>query len=336
MRTRMKFTKNMIFGGVAAVMIMGMTFVTSQTVKAANTVHNIVLKEGKSNVKSVQLDGKGAKEKIYYTEKRTLNKKMSTEYTDYYDTETKIYINNKQVFKKKLKGITQYHSTEVIITDVSKKDKVKDILVGSHYRPWCGDYQYLYHFQYSNKKLSKADNVLKTLEKLQNKTPKNIMSDYVYEVSCAESIKTMEETFVTAGDGQIETAVCITPRNGGVNWFEHAHGSTYLKLNKNNKLVPADSMPSGTIEEIGNSVSMKKPTTLLIKTDNGKKISGYKKPGDKKSSMKVASGSTVTLLSYQYSGKKLFIQLRTASGKKCWIDANNKHLLNVCVGTLHA
>lgn len=327
-----KIKKSIIVGGMAVAMVFGTILAGSQPAEAAATVKNIVVKEGKRNAKSIQLDGKGAKEKIYYTEKKTLNKQMSI-YSNYYNVETSVYINNKQVFKKKLKGISEYNNTELIITDISTKDKVKDILIGNHYKSWCGDYQYLYHYQYSNKKLSKTDDVLKTLKKLQNKTPQNPWSDWPYEVCCADSIKIMAENFVTVGDGKVQTAVCIAPRNGGSNWLGYAHGTTYLKLDKNGKLVPVGSMPAGTIETTGNGVSSS--TTLVIQTDNGKKIAGYKNPGDKKSYLKISSGSRVKILAYKYSGKKLYIQLKTASGKKCWIDANNKHIVDGSHGTLH-
>lgn len=331
-----KSKKILILGGMAVTLVLGATLASSQSVEAAGTVRNIVIKEGKRNAKSIQLDGQGAKEKIYYTEKKTLNKNMSVGYAQYYDIETTVYINNKQVFKKKLKGVSGFNSTELIITDISTKDKVKDILIGNHYLSWCGDYQYLYHYQYRNKKLSKADDVLNTLKKLQDKTPQNPWSDWPYEVCCADSIKTMADNFVTTGDGKIETAVCIAPRNGGSDWLGFAHGTTYLKLDKNNKLVPVDRMPAGTIEIVGNNVSSKRPTTLVIKTDNGKKITGYKSPGDKKSYLKIASGSTVKILAYKYSGKKLYIQIKTTSGKKCWIDANDKHIRSESKGSLHA
>ena len=142
----------------AALFITGNKIFIPQTVHAAS-VKSYDLTPGEQ--KEIQLDGKGAKEKIMYTFEDT----ETTEYDEkYYKHTLTLTINGDVVFEE---SVTKLYNPEtngdVYITDIDKSDNVMDIFIAMYDKEYVSKYDVLYYCQYRDGEFVKVQDLKKYL-----------------------------------------------------------------------------------------------------------------------------------------------------------------------------
>ena len=120
----------------------GIAFTTGKTV--TSPVQETVLKAGKTY--SVDLDGDGKKEKVKY-------KIKYSKFAEGWGDGCSVSINGKQIKKIKAPFHVSDWQPNVVIVDLNKKDKKKEILVRLTSDSGCKEYYEFYHYSKKKKKL---------------------------------------------------------------------------------------------------------------------------------------------------------------------------------------
>lgn len=309
--------------------------------KKAKKVAVTSLKPGKTT--QIQLDGKGKKEKVYFDIKeKKIEDVVSAEYPITKVTATiTVKINGKLATKETM----EYHlnsmfnnkaSIELVATDFNTKDKVKDLVLAGAKSTWAGDYQFIKHFEYKNKKIVK-DDVLKTLFSMKIPKPAVVL-EYPKEVHVYECCNGLKNDFYTYGNGLMNWHVCIDSRA-----LNYVHGTMPMKLSKG-KLKPATSYPSGQCEYSGSGGSADNFGRDDVDFDNTLTFlfdaTTFKTAGKATTAFIIKAGDKVTLSKFTYVNKKLYFELINKKGTKGWIA--NETLFNAdgvalvdSHGTLH-
>ncbi len=279
-------------------------------VQAANKSNITQIKE--NMITKIQLDGKGAKEKV----KLTINDKKTSEYG--YTSTVTLEINGKRIFKNSYKMEWGKPKVELIVTDINTSDKYKDLFLAVYDAEWCGTYQELIRVTYKNGKTT-VDQLFKTLNSI--KSPK--ISDKFYDMSgrgylinSIESCKGLiNGDLVVLGNGTVKWHVCLYTEIA-----DYFHG--YIKLTLKSGKLKAANYPSGTISEVGISGKLNKAITI------------YKNAGSSKKVVVVAKGKIIKFKEFKFVNKKLYVKVQY--GKKIgWVSQSALRNLE-WDGTLHA
>lgn len=260
----------------------------------------------------IQMDGKGAKEKV----KLTVNNEKTTE--EGYASTVTLIINGKEIFKNSYNMEWSKPKVELVVTDIKTSDKYKDLFLAVYDSEWYGTYQELIRVTYKNGKAS-TDRLLKTLKSI--KSPKTNdkfydMSGRGYMLNPIESCKGLTKGDLTVtGNDTVKWHICLYTGTA-----DYLHG--YITLTLKSGKLKAINYPSGTIEETGISGKLKKNITI------------YKSAGSSKKVTTVAKGRKIKLMEFKYVNKKLYVKVRY--GKKSgWVSQNALKALE-WDGTLHA
>ena len=332
------FKKSILTVFTFLMVVIGFTVTPQITAKAATkVVKNTVVTPNKAT--KVQLDGKGGKETVLFkktvTRKTKVNEAIGWKY-DEITTKGTLYINGKKIKSASnvittLEGDKAFDGLQVVITDINKKDNVKDILFASATGDWCGKYNFIYHYQYKSGKV-KTDNLLKTLQSIEKKVPKATETfEWPREVTLSDCIEGLSKEFTTTGDGTLQWNVCLTQNST----LGYAHGTMKMKLS-GSKILLSGSMPSGSINEIGNAVDRKKMNTAKISPTCKTTIKVYTTAGGSKKAFSLKKNSLLKITGYKFVGSKLYYKVKNSSGKTGWIQVSKLMGKIYRKGTLHA
>lgn len=257
-------------------------------VQAANKFNVTEIK--KNTVQKIQLDGKGAKEKVELT---VVDKKVTKEK---YSSTVTLTINGAKVFKNSYCKKWGPVEVELVETDIDTSDRQKDLFLAVYNCEWAGTYMDLIRVTYQDGKVS-VDDLLDTLKKVKSPKLKQSdkdcdMSHRGYEVNPIESCEGLiKGDLIAPGDGTVKWHTCLF--TGNADFF---HGYIILTL-ESGKLQAAD-YPSGTIVETGVSGKLKKSITI------------YERAGSSKKVITVAAGKTIRMKEYRYVDQKLYVKVK--------------------------
>lgn len=263
----------------------------------------------KGKAQNIQLDGKGAKEKIKYTLKSSRNNEG--EWPEKYDNVFSLYINNKCVYTKKTVTEQRQGTASIYIADVDNSDNILDIFIGLYSEQYSSEYDVLDYYQYKNGKFKKIQDLKKYLDSgILDCVKKNGMAENHYHSS---------NSFQTSGDKNLKIEICSNS-----NAIGSFHGKYTLKL-KNGKFVKATTYPSGEIREHASMGIATKSATF------------YTTAGGKKKAFSVKKGDRVHLSEYKYIKNTLYIKAEK-NGKVGWVKdvPDSERFLFEADGVIHA
>ena len=297
----------------AILFITGNTVFIPQTVNAAS-VKSYALTPGKQ--KEIQLDGKGAKEKIMYTFEDEGTGETNEYDEEYYKHTLALTINGDVVFEE---SVTKLYNPEtkgdVYVTDIDKSDNVMDIFVAMYDKEYVSKYDVLYYCQYRDGEFVKVQDLKKYMYSgvLDCFGKSDMGNCHVWYGGLSKSIS-------TSGDKKLNVIVCGFTDISDADWGGYFHGNFTLKL-KNGKLQKAYKYPEGNI--------------IQCDFDGGlsTKCTFYNKPGSSKKAFTAKKGETVKISGYRYIKNKLYIKAINKNKAEGWISGK-KIFKNT--GTLHA
>ncbi len=261
----------------------------------------------------VQLDGKGAKEKVQLVVNNKKNEDNS------YTSMVVLTIDEEKVFEKDYKlEEGKKPKVELIVTDIKMNDKYKDLFLAVYDSEWYGTYRELIRVTYKNSKAS-IDHLLETLRSIKSPKMNNKFYDTSgrgYMLNPIESCKGLTKgDLVVDGNGTVKWHVCLY--TGTADYF---HGYISLKLKSDE--LKAGNYPSGTIVLTGFSGKLRKSIVF------------YKSAGSSKSVIAVAAGKEIKLTEFKYIRKKLYVKAQYGKNSG-WISQSALKALEKD-GTLHA
>lgn len=292
-----------------ALFLTGSAVFHSQTVWAASE-KSCTLVPGKK--KAVQLDGKGAAEKLLYTFKNE-----ETERTDengkYYKHILTLAINDETVFEERVTNAVPETIGDVYITDIDRSDGVKDIFIAMYNQEYVSKYDVLYYCRYRDGKFVKVQDLKKYLYS-------GVLNCFgeTYMDNCHPWYGGLSHS-IRASDKQLQIMVCGYTHLLNIDQGCYFHAMYPLKL-KNGKLKKASEYPKGQIIEADFDGSMAVDCTF------------YKKPGSRQKAFVVKKGENVTISSYQFTDNKLYIKAVNNHKTAGWCSGK----VFVYAGTLHA
>ncbi len=257
---------------------------------------------------SLQLDGKGAKEEVRYS--------VSTKTVDSADGKTtdtvksvNLTINGKSIFEKSYKNESELGpKVKLVVTDINKKDKQKDLFFGTTKGTGGSDagvWEELIHITYDQGKVTK-DPLLKTLKDIKSPAGKKYKWDLSGRKHLLNPIESYEHSHFTNGGlkvdgkGTVQWGVCLTTGGENPQWM---HGYISLKL-KSGKLTAAN-YPAGKL--INTNGKLRKNLAL------------YKKAGKSTKAATIAKGKKVKITEFKFVNKKVYFKVKY-SKKQGWIS----------------
>ncbi len=298
----------------AALFITGNKIFIPQTVHAAS-VKSYDLTPGEQ--KEIQLDGKGAKEKIMYTFEDTGTGETDEYYDEeYYKHTLTLTINGDVVFEESVTNLFNPETNgDVYITDIDKSDNVMDIFIAMYDKEYVSKYDVLYYCQYRNGKFVKVQDLKKYLYSgvLDCFGKSDMGNCHVWYGGLSKSIS-------TSGDKKLQVMVCGFTDISDADWGGYFHGNFALKL-KNGKLKKAYTNPEGSI--------------IQCDFDGGlaSKCTFYNKPKSNKKAFTIKKGKPVKISGYKYIKNKLYIKVVNKNKAEGWVSGKK---IFKSTATLHA
>lgn len=306
--------KKIISALLSAILFMtGTTIFIPQTAHA-ESVKSYTLTAGKQKV--IQLDGKGAKEKIKYTVKDAATGETNEYEQEYYQHTLALTINGDVVFEESVTdSITPETKGDVYITDIDKSDNVMDIFIAMYDMEYISKYDVLYYCQYRDGKFVKVQDLKKYLYS-------GVLDCFGkgFNDNCHVWYGGLAKSISTSGDKKLDIIVCGVTNMSDTDWGGYFHGNFTLKL-KNGKLKKAYKYPEGDIIESDFYGKLSKNCSFFIKPESSKKAFTAKK------------GESVSILGYRFIKNKLYIKVKNKNNVEGWISSK-KIFMNA--GTLHA
>lgn len=312
--------------GILAIclLVVGIVSGLEQPVSAA--AKNYELVEGKTL--TIQLDGKGAKEKIKFEVESEEIPDMVDELGDpVFHNILTIYVNGKSVYETQADTDRFAAVGQMYVTSIDNSDKVRDIFVAMTGNVYVGEYSLLEYCRFENGQMEKKQDLKNYLDKT---LPKDICGipkkgEYLYYHSMYE----LGKSVWTNGDKELMVTIdlpTVYDRNvsGELLCYGEFHADYALKL-KNGKLVKRDKVPHGSIHTSEFRTSKEqaivdKPAVFYTSIDGSKKAFTVKKR------------ETVYLNEYKYVTGVLYLKgenqkknswgIEVPSGKSGWIESS--------------
>lgn len=311
-----------------SIWVIGATVETAQPVLAATKSY--VLTEGVTQ--NVQLDGKGAKEKIKFVVESEENPdKLNRFGKPTYHNSIAVYVNNNIVYETK--ADTEYSEAigQVYVTTIDKNDTVRDIFIALTSSTYTGKYLSLDYCRYANGKMKKIQNLKNYLDQTLVKDIADIPEEYKDSYIYYHSMDQIDQSLWATGNKEVILTIDLPGYNNNVDYGTY-HADYALKL-KNGKLVKRDSVPNGKVHVYYNHES-----TYEWVNVTGKAVF-YTTPGGTKKAFSVKDNSVVFIEEYKYINGVLYLKgertkknsfgVIVSSGKTGWIKSSD---LNGFVG----
>ena len=267
-------------------------------------VKSYVLQEGKTA--TIQLDGKGAKEKIKFVVQSEQNpdKLNSFGSPTYHNTMT-LYVNDTAVYEREADTQRLEATGQVYVTLIDKNDKVRDIFVALTEHAYTGEYLVLDYCRYNSGKMKKTQDIKKYLDEVLPKDMKGISKEcekyYYYH-----SMNSLDESLQTSGNRELFITIDLPSANNQDTFGEY-HAEYALKL-KNGKLVKKYNDAKGNMNDFATIV---------------KKAKFYTVAGGTKTVFTAKSSEDIYLVEYKCMKNKLYIKGQNKDGKEGWICSEN-------------
>ena len=284
-----------------------------------------VLQEGKTS--TIQLDGKGAKEKIKFeVQSEEIPEKFDEFGNPVFHNNLTIYVNGKSVYETQADTGRFAAVGQMYVTSIDNSDAVRDIFVAMTGNVYVGEYELLEYCRFENGKMEKKQDLKNYLDKILPKdiggVPAN--KEYIYYHSMYE----LDKSLWTNGNKELTITIdlpTIYDRNYPDEWacYGEYHADYTLKL-KNGKLVKRDKAPHGSIH------------TSEFRTNEEQAIADktavfYSAIDGPKKAFTVKRKETVYLNEYKYVNGVLYLKgekqiknswgIGVPSGKSGWIKS---------------
>lgn len=303
--------KRIVSAFLVGMLVTGAWCSFAQPVSAAAKAY--VLKEGKTQ--SVQLDGKGAKEKLRY--EIAVEEKEDGGETRYLNQFT-LYLNGAAVYKKSI--TTEYRRNydspteeyqklygDVYIGSVDKTRKVMDIFIAIYDRPYTSAYEVLDYCRYENGKFKKVQDLNSYLYQTLSKQIGGLTKVNKDKFCYFHAMDRIEDSLNATGKNELLVTICLPDNNYKADKAMGVYHASYALKLKNGKLVKKYNKAHGAMNE----------GAFMIEN-----VTFYTKPGGTKKAFVAKTDEMVYFVEYQYIGDVLYLKAENNSGKQGWTKAN--------------
>lgn len=309
---------------VICLLVVGIVGGLKQPVSAA--AKSYVLEKGKTH--TIQLDGKGAKEKIRFeVESEEIPDQVDSLGDPVFHNILTVYVNGKSVYETQAETDRFAAVGQMYVTSIDNSDKVRDIFIAMTGNVYVDTYSLLEYCRFENGKMEKKQDLKNYLDKTLPKDITDIPDiPEIYNNSYTfyHSMWDLDRSICTSGNKEL--LILIDLPGIYASDFGQFHADYALKLN-DGKLVKKNKIPQGKCGEIGKGRSS---SGEYVKVD--KKSVFYASIGSSKQVFTVKKGGTVYLKEYKYvngvlylkgeSQKKNSMGIEVPSGKTGWIESS--------------
>lgn len=307
---------------VICLLVVGIVGGLKQPVLAA--AKSYVLEKGKTH--TIQLDGKGAKEKIRFeVESEEIPDKVDSLGDPVFHNILTVYVNGKSVYETQAETDRFAAVGQMYVTSIDNSDKVRDIFIAMTGNVYVDTYSLLEYCRFENGKMEKKQDLKKYLDQT---LPKDICGIQKKEYLYYHSMYDLDKSVWTNGNKELMVTIdlpSVFDRNYPDEWlcFGEFHADFALKL-KNGKLVKRDKAPHGSIHAYfrTNTEDAIVDKAAVFYTS----INGAKK------AFTVKKGQTVYLSEYKYVNGVLYLKgesqkknswgIEAPSGNTGWIESS--------------